>query len=163
MIVGTVLLCPPLDLLPGEPGPYDRAAVAVALTAAMPGLAVLAPPPADGLPWVAAVALALGAEVRGPLLPVLAADAGTYAPALGLSQRASRRPVAGYVLLDSPVPVADADGPEWPDAPVVYLASPAAPTGAAGLARLRAWSCIELPDRAAPTVASMLADLCRET
>ena len=62
-------------------------------------------------------------------------------PALGLSQRAARRPVAGYALLDADCPDAGALPVDWPDAPVHYLASPAAPGPALDHARLRAWRC----------------------
>ncbi len=161
MIVGTVLLCPSLE---GEE-PYDRAGVARALTALAPGLTVTAPPAPPAPPevaWVAGVALSLTAAVRGPLLPVLADAAGTLAPRLALSQRAAHRMIAGYVLLDSPPPVADAEAPDWPDAPVVYLATSGAPPGAVDHARLRAWPCLELTDRSTEAVAAALLPWCRE-
>ena len=43
-------------------------------------------------------------------------DAGALAAALGFSQKASRRAVHGYVLVDAVVPPAESRGGDWPDA-----------------------------------------------
>ena len=108
--------------------------------------------------WVAHLAVALStAAVRGPVLLVLVGATGALAPALGLSQRAARRTVAGYALLDADCPDAGALPVDWPDAPVHYLASPAAPGPALDHARLRAWRVHEVADLDAATVAAALA------
>jgi hypothetical protein len=53
-------------------------------------------------------------------------------PALGFAQRASRRRVAGYVLVDADLPRPGVQ--DWPDAPVTYVGGPGAEQ-----ARLRGW------------------------
>lgn len=170
MIVGTVVLCPALQ---GAEA-YDRFAVATALRKA--GVAVLSPdlpparpqpapePPDDGRArqayYVAQLAMAISAAgVQPPVLPVLSGDAGALAPAVALSQRAVRRAVAGYVLLDARYPVAGGDVADWPDAPVVYLAGPAAEATAVSHARLRDWRLTRLPDLDARRLAQALLDL----
>lgn len=164
MIVQTVALCPDLT----EPDGYDRDALAVALAAV--GMAAVAPvvpsaEPADDertrrAHWVAHLAVGLGAaQVRAPLLPVLPGRAGALAPAFGLSQRAARRSVAGYVLLDADCPASDSIVDNWPDAPIVYLASPAAPGPALAQARLRGWALVPVPDLDPNTLAAVLAAL----
>src|SRR5690606_19546881 len=99
------------------------------------GVGVLAPdlPPPDAgddartraAHFVAQFALAVSAaQVTAPVLPVLSGRAGALAPAVGLSQRASRRAVAGYVRVDADLPGPGGEVPDWPDAPVAYFASP---------------------------------------
>ena len=150
MIVETVVLCPDL----GADSGYDRAEVADSLLDA--GVAARSPDVPDAEPdddartrvahWVAHLSVALSAGVRGPLLLVFGGASGAVAPALGFSQRAARRAVAGYVLVDADCPSAEALVSDWPDAPVVYLASPAADPMAVGHARLRGWRLVEVPD-----------------
>ncbi len=166
MTTATVALCPPL---PGTEDVYDGPGVAAALLQAADahGLRVLAP----GTPevqhgddartrqahWVAhlAVALATGGAVA-PVLLVTSGRAGALAPALGFSQKASRRAVSGYVLIDAAVPPAESRGGDWPDAPVHYVASPAADPLEVNLARLRGWVVVEIPDLTPATVAEAI-------
>jgi hypothetical protein len=62
-------------------------------------------------------------------------------PALGFSQKASRRPVAGYVLIDDQLPKAGtAGGADWPDAPVTYVATGPDYADTAHQAELRGWT-----------------------
>ncbi|MDA8436049.1 MAG: hypothetical protein M0Z98_08700, partial [Actinomycetales bacterium] len=75
------------------------------------------------------------------------------APAVGFSQRAARRAVSGYVLVDAAVPPAESRGGDWPDAPVHYVASPAADPLEVNQARLRGWTVHEVPDAGAAAVA----------
>ncbi len=76
------------------------------------------------------------AAPAGPLHVVAFGSSALLLPAVALAQRAGRRLVAEYVLVDPEIPqVTDA----WPDAPVtVYTTQGAAP--AAAHARLRGWS-----------------------
>jgi hypothetical protein len=150
--VATVVLCPPL---PGAPSSYDVLATADALLASVAAVsAPEAPLPHPGddertarAHWVAEVAMHLAVTgAQGPLLLVLAGSAGELAPAVGFSQRASRRPVAGYVLVDAATPPMDGGVVDWPDAPVTYLASPAADPLQVNQARLRGWVVTELTD-----------------
>lgn len=104
----------------------------------------------DGDDWSARTALALHEAVlagaaTAPLLLVLDGPRAAAAPRLGFAQRAARRAVAGYVLVDPVLPrvgeVAD-----WPDAPVtVVITSHADDEVRSGAlqARLRGWSIVE--------------------
>ncbi|MEZ5117587.1 MAG: hypothetical protein R2737_15100 [Candidatus Nanopelagicales bacterium] len=160
---GCVVLCPPA---PGAP-PYDRASVAAALAAA--GIAVLAPDVPDledevaerGIAvatahWVAELAVALGsARPAEPVLLVAHGAGGPMLPALGFSQRAARRSVCGYVLVDGTLP-RHGIAPDWPDAPVVALVSTSASDevrAEALQARLRGWEVVEDADVPAAVVA----------
>jgi hypothetical protein len=83
--------------------------------------------------WVAHCALALAThDDRPPMLLVAPGSAGRMLPALGFAQRASRRRVAGYVLVDADLPRPGVQ--DWPDAPVTYVGGPGAEQ-----ARLRGW------------------------
>ena len=150
MSVATVVLCPPL---PGAPASYDVVTAADALLASVPAVSAPdAPTPHAGddartvrAHWVAEVAMHLAVTgAQGPLLLVLDGTAGELAPAVGFSQRASRRPVAGYVLVDAATPPVDGGVVDWPDAPVTYLATPAADPLQVNQARLRGWVVTEL-------------------
>lgn len=156
-----MVLCPSLS----GPEPYDRTGTAAALRAA--GVAVLVPgapaardgddPGAAARHYVAQLALAITASgAVAPVLPVLPGAAGALAAAVALSQRAARRAVAGYVLLDADHPAPGGDVPDWPDAPVLFLGSPAASAAALDHARLRDWRPTRLPDLSAPQLAQAL-------
>lgn len=110
--------------------------------------------------WVAYVAVQLStSSTRGPVLLVLSGRSGALAPALGFSQRAARRQVAGYVLVDADFPAADSAVGDWPDAPVVYVASPAAAAATIDHARLRGWRLVEVSNLAPSTLATALGAL----
>ncbi len=97
--------------------------------------------------WVPRVAVSIGTaapDFDGPVLLVLTGGFAAHAPSLGFAQRAARRPVAGYVLVDPILPTAGSH--DWPDAPVTVVLTPAADDDArsAGLAaRLRGWEIID--------------------
>ena len=97
---------------------------------------------ADDDSWVARTALAISEMVaagrlRTPLLLVLTGRLARHAPHLGFAQRAARRAVRGYVLVDPELP-APGTVSDWPDAPVtVVLAAPENPQARA--AELRGW------------------------
>jgi hypothetical protein len=155
--------------LPGVAAAYDGADVVDALLddSRCAGIAALSPYVSDGesdddprtlrAHWVAhlSIALAAGGAVA-PVLLVLGGTSGVLAPALGFSQKASRRAVSGYVLVDAATPSADTGGADWPDAPVVYLASPAADPLEVNQARLRGWAVHELPSLSAHTIADAI-------
>ncbi|HSO03122.1 MAG TPA: hypothetical protein VLQ92_01470, partial [Candidatus Limnocylindrales bacterium] len=82
------------------------------------------------------------AQVEGPLILVSSGDANRAVPALGYSQRASRRGVVAYVLVDAPLPDPSRAGTDWPDAPVIHVTTPGADSAAAESARLRGWSTV---------------------
>jgi hypothetical protein len=152
----TIVVCPPL---PGAAAAYDPSDLVDALLddPRCRGLAALSPHVTDGetdddprtlrAHWVAhlAIGLATGGVVA-PVLLVLGGTSGALAPALGFSQKASRRAVSGYLLIDAATPSADSGGADWPDAPVVYVASPAADPLEVNQARLRGWAVREVPD-----------------
>lgn len=147
----TVVLCPLLD--PGAPdGPRRELAGVLAGW----GIPVVIPhiQPSEGAQavdarmgiasWVADQAIAItAAQVDGPLILVSSGDANRAVPALGFSQRASRRNVVAYVLVDGPLPDPSRTGTDWPDAPVVHVTSPGAAEGPGAAARLRGWSTVE--------------------
>jgi hypothetical protein len=167
MTVATVVLCPPL---PGDVPLYDVADTADGLLddPACRGIRVLSPsvadPPAEDdartrrAHWVAhlAIALATGGSLA-PVLLVVDGTAGELAPALGFSQKAARRAVSGYVLIDALVPRQDDRIADWPDAPVAYLASASADVACIQQARLRGWEVVDIADTAAGTVAAAIA------
>lgn len=169
MTAATVVLCPPL---PGASASYDAADAADALLD-HPGLRstkVLSPfvdePHADDdartrrAHWVAHLSIALAtSSATAPVLLVVDGTAGELAPALGFSQKAARRAVAGYVLVDALVPPADDRTADWPDAPVVYLASPSADDAQTSLARLRGWEVVAIADVAPATLAGRIAEI----
>jgi hypothetical protein len=162
----TVVVCPPL---PGVAAAYDRSDVVDALLddPRCAGIKALSPYVSEGeadddprtlrAHWVAhlAVALATGGTVA-PVLLVLGGTSGALAPALGFSQKASRRAVSGYVLVDAATPTADSGGADWPDAPVVYVASPAADSLEVNQARLRGWAVHEVPALSPRTIADAI-------
>ena len=164
MIAASVVLCPPA---PDEDGLPAAATVAALLDAA--GVPCLTPAiPADDGPteaarardahWVGRTAMAVaGASLPGPTLLVVHGGAGRLAPALGFAQRAARRPVAGYLLVDAVLPV-QGHGGDWPDGPVRYLLTTAADDDARAAslqARLRGWDVVTVD--ADPTPAALAA------
>ena len=152
MSTSTIVLCPPL---PGASAALDPADLADAILDAGSGLRALSPYVPDGedgddartlrAHWVAHLAIALATSgAVAPVLLVLVGSSGALAPALGFSQRAARRSVSGYVLVDAATPPAESRGGDWPDAPVVYVASPAADPLEVNQARLRGWDVLEI-------------------
>lgn len=77
---------------------------------------------------------------------MLDGTAGALAPALGFAQKAARRTVAAYVLVDAATPPAESRGGDWPDAPVWFVASPGADQLEVNQARLRGWTVVEVAD-----------------
>ena len=160
MPVGSVVLTP---AAPGT-DPVDWSFLAAALRDADVAVVVPdLPPEDDGHPstgpartahWVAHCALGIrAAEPREPVLLVAAGPAGAMLPALGFAQRAARRAVAGYVLLDAALPRPGAAA-DWPDAPVVCVLAGAASgtdtdaAAAADDARRRGWEVVVSDDPA---------------
>lgn len=93
--------------------------------------------------WVAHCALQLARdEGRPPVLLVAQGAAGRMLSALGFSQRASRRRVAGYALVEAELPKPGVQ--DWPDAPVTYIG-----TKESSLAELRGWDVLPGADIAA--------------
>lgn len=87
--------------------------------------------------WVAHCALDLATEPgRPPVLLVAAGAAGRMMAALGFAQKASRRRVVGYVIVDGELPKAGVQ--DWPDAPVTYIGA-----REAHLAELRGWEVLD--------------------
>ena len=166
MTTATVVLCPPL---PSAPEPYDTAD-ALLDHRALGGRRVLSPAVPETEPgddartarahWIAHLAVALSTSAaQAPVMLVLAGSSGTVTAALGFSQRASRRAVSRYVLVDAAVPPADDRSGDWPDAPVHYVASPAADPLEVNQARLRGWDVVEVDDLAPTTLADALVVL----
>jgi hypothetical protein len=98
---------------------------------------------ADDDSWVARTALAISAEVSArrlapPVLLVIVGALARHAPALGFAQRAARRSVRGYVLVDPHLPRAGQVS-DWPDAPVSVVLSTPDADAVARDARLRGW------------------------
>ena len=121
-----MVLCPPLPLALAA---YDAVETADALldNPAMAGIRVFSPEVPEPEPgddqrtrhahWVGHLAIALATSgVRAPLLLVLGGSSGALAPAMGFAQKAARRAVAGYVLVDAATPPAESRGGDWPDA-----------------------------------------------
>ena len=150
----TVVLCPALD--PGPGAPWRETATA-ALTRR--GVPVVRPErlgraaaEADDerlqtAAWVADQAVSITAAGRlGPLLVVSSGSANRAVPALALSQRASRHQIVAYLMLDGPLPEVGRGGFDWPDAPVVYVATPEADSRTSetslAAAGLRGWSVV---------------------
>ncbi len=162
-----MVLCPPL---PGAATAYDVPDTLDVLLddPRLSGVRLLAPEVPDGEPgddertlrahWVAHLAVSLATSgAVAPLLLVLDGSAGALAPALGFAQKAARRAVAAYVLVDAATPPAESRGGDWPDAPVWFVASPAADDLEVNQARLRGWEVVEIPDAAPGTVAEAIA------
>lgn len=128
--VGTVVLLPAAELpaTPFEPWGDQRSIAGGLVGYGVNTYVVPAPEPADpGLDlktatahWVAHIALNLTqAQPIKPILLVAHGAAGQLLPAIGFAQKASRRPVAGYVVIDGQLPKVGAA--DWPDAPVTFI------------------------------------------
>ncbi|CAB4931046.1 unannotated protein [freshwater metagenome] len=150
----SIALCPPI---PGSAATYDTEGIAAVLLAdaRLAAVRVLSPAMPDPessddertrrAHWVAYLAVGLATSgAVAPVLLVTGGASGALSPALGFSQKAARRAVSGYVLIDAAVPPAESRGGDWPDAPVHYLASPAAEPLEVNLARLRGWTVHDL-------------------
>ena len=165
----TIVVCPPL---PGSPSSYDPADLVDGVLDAGPveGVRTLSlevpEPEATDDPrtvrahWVAHLAIGLSTSgATAPVLLVLGGASGGLAAAVGFSQKAARRSVSGYVLVDAVVPPADSRAGDWPDAPVHYVASPAADPLEANQARLRGWSVHDVADSTPATVGAVIATI----
>jgi hypothetical protein len=156
--------------LPGGAAAYDVPGTVDALLddARLAGVRILAPEVPEGEPgddtrtlsahWVAqlAVSLAAGGAVA-PIMLVLDGPAGALAPALGFAQKAARRAVAAYVLVDAATPPAESRGGDWPDAPVWFVATPEADELEINQARLRGWTVVEAVDGSPAAVGDAIA------
>lgn len=113
---------------------------------AVPGSLDLSAEDFDDADWTARTALAIAAaDAVPPLLLVLTGNSAAHAPHLGFAQRAARRAVGGYILVD-PVLPRPGSGSDWPDAPVTVIITPGADddTRSAALgARLRGWEVLD--------------------
>jgi hypothetical protein len=167
--IATIVLCPPL---PGASASYDASEVADALIedARLSGTTVLSPTIPDSAPdddartarahWVAHLAMHLAMTgAAAPLLVVVEGTSGSLAPAVGFSQKASRRAVEGYVLVDAATPPIESSAGDWPDAPVHYLASAASDPLEVNQARLRGWTVHEIADLEPATLADAVATI----
>lgn len=162
MPVGCVALTPAVA---GDPvvARWDSWSAAAAAALDERGIAAVRPTatptgaPPDASDWVAGCAVALlGSRPPGPLLLVAGGAAGALLPGLGFAQRAARRPVGGYLLVDAALPPTGAT--DWPDAPVVVVL----PAGSADAeersreARRRGWEVL-VTDDVPGTIASVAA------
>lgn len=93
--------------------------------------------------WVADQAVAItAAGLDRPLILVATGPATGGLPALGFSQRASRRTVVAYVMVDGPLPPMGPALGDWPDAPVLCVQHDGPPELGEAVtagARLRGW------------------------
>lgn len=107
--------------------------------------------------WVAHNAMTLtAAQPQKPIMLVAFGAAGQLLAALGFSQKASRRPVASYVVVDGTIP--KAGSADWPDAPVSYLhTEDATIEGPAREAELRGWT-VESSSDVAASLRAILRD-----
>ena len=99
-------------------------------------------PPSEAERWVAHVATAL-ASTSEPLVLIFYGDASVYAPAVGFSRRALRRPAIHYILVNPVLPTIGGDYGDWPDAPITVVLTEDADDQAkdsALQARLRGWT-----------------------
>jgi hypothetical protein len=92
--------------------------------------------------WVAHCALELATDPgRPPVLLVAHGTAGRMLAALGFAQKASRRRVVGYVIVEGELPRQGVQ--DWPDAPVTYIGEQES-----HLADLRGWDVLPADDLA---------------
>jgi hypothetical protein len=165
----TIVVCPPA---PGDQYVFDFAGLESELTlvAASLGTGVMVVPAVDyesqdddrtkRAHWVAALAVAMSAgAISSPITLVLAGASGALAPAVGFSQRAARRLVIGYILIDAELPTVGGAHEDWPDAPVIYLHSPQAQVLNVNQARLRGWDVVAVANAHASTVTDAIAEI----
>ncbi len=132
------LLVALLPVLPGEQWSWRECAAELAAYGYTVRILPAAPDTADSAldmagAYVAHCALQLAADTaRTPVLLVAHGAAGRMVSALGFAQKASRRRVLGYALIEADLPKAGVQ--DWPDAPVTYIGS-----REAVLAGLRGW------------------------
>jgi len=163
----SIVICP---AAPGDAPAFNHAGLGAELATVAAGMdaKVLTVPAVDYLAtddirtqrahWVAALAVAMStAGLSTPVALVLFGAAGALAPAVGFSQRAARRAVSGYVLVDADVPTIGGAHEDWPDAPVSYLHSPEAHALNVNQARLRGWHLIGMADAEPFTVTDAIA------
>jgi hypothetical protein len=154
-----VVLCPPLAQDTPSPAWHDALDLRLAelgiapirpatgrSTTTEPAPGVLTEPERDRMvlaAWVADQAVAItAAGVDRPLILVATGPATSGLPALGFSQRASRRSVVAYVLVDGPLPRTGPATGDWPDAPVICVQNASPPQlddDVTRGARLRGW------------------------
>lgn len=165
----TIVVCP---AAPGESHPFDFTRLESALldSASAQGPGVLVIPAVDyeveddartkRAHWVAAVAVAMSSgATASPIALVLIGTAGSLAPAVGFSQRAARRLVIGYILIDADLPRIDGAHDDWPDAPVVYVHSSQADPLNVNQARLRGWETVAIAAGDAATISSTVLEI----
>jgi hypothetical protein len=163
----SIVICPPA---PGEREGVDLEELAdeLAVLTHTLGMRVLPIPPVayvrdddartQRAHWVAALAVGIStAGLSAPVALVLIGSAGALAPAVGFSQRASRRAVSTYVFVDAEVPTIGGAHEDWPDAPVTYLYSSLAHELNVNQARLRGWNLVSLADAAPATISAAIA------
>lgn len=90
--------------------------------------------------WVADLSAAIGRAEPSERLVIVAEGSTVHGlPALALSQRAARRSIVGYVVVDSDL-VMPPDSPhDWPGAPVTYVRTTNAAELGWRVAQLRGW------------------------
>ena len=171
MTIGTVVLLPRADLPDdasgaesGDPTIERREIAADLLAHGIKVYVVPDAPESEGddlrhatAHWVAHNAMTLtAAQPEKPIMLVAFGAAGQLLAALGFSQKASRRPVASYVVVDGSIPKPGAA--DWPDAPVTHIATEHSIDGkSARQAELRGWTVENATDVAA-TLRAVIAD-----
>lgn len=171
MTIGTVVLLPNAQLpgdaadAPASDPAGERREIAADLMAHGVNVYVVPNPPesdATDLPtatahWVAHNAMTLtAAQPQKPIMLVAFGAAGQLLAALGFSQKASRRPVASYVVVDGSIP--KPGSADWPDAPVSYLCTGQVTDGGhARQAELRGWT-VERSTDVAASLRAILRD-----
>lgn len=170
MSIGTVVLLPrahlpgdAADVVDGDPA-AERREIAAELLARGIKVYVVPDAPAsedDDLRhatahWVAHNAMTLtAAQPEKPIMLVAFGASGQLLAALGFSQKASRRPVASYVVVNGTIP--KPGSADWPDAPVTFVCANGHESEHARLAELRGWS-VETTDDVADTLRSIVRD-----
>lgn len=104
---------------------------------AAPALVIRIDQPDDDRRVIAAAQALLGVE--GPVILAGHGVMGRLLPRLAFARRASRRPIAGYLLIDCDLPAVAGD---WPDAPVSFMATTPAFQTHAKVAAERGWTVV---------------------
>ena len=171
MSIGTVVLLPrahlpgdAADAIDGDPAAARREIQAELLAHGVNVYVVPDAPHSDDddlrhatAHWVAHNAMDLtAAQPQKPIMLVAFGTSGRLLSALGFSQKASRRPVAGYLVVDGAIP--KPGSADWPDAPVTYISTgTAGDSESARQAELRGWS-VEKTDDVAATIRAIVKD-----